>query len=187
MGLENPTLEASYGSSSPGQVGTCTTCQSEVLSLAGPNVIPVLWCAGKLDLCSSRHSERDQEVAMWDFCEPVRGQPGWECADSVLPWKSQGRAAGRRGLLLGSLGCKPAHRLLSSAGCHCREPCLRLWLIPVWLYWLCWCSLGCPWVLCPSSVPQLPPQGTPGGAVLHSGPGSRLHLLKPTQTWLPTK
>lgn len=61
----------------PGEV-TCTTCQSEVLSLAGPNVTAALRCAGKLDLCSSRHSERDREAAggvdMWDFCEPAGEQ-----------------------------------------------------------------------------------------------------------------
>lgn len=77
------------------------------------------------------------------------------------------------GLLLGSLGCNPAQLLLSSAGSHCREQCCG--------------SLGDPsveilvvlallWVLCPSSVPQLPPQGIPGGALLHLGPGSHLHI-----------
>lgn len=30
---------------------------------------------------------------------------------------------GDGGLLLGSLGCNPAHLLLSSAGSHCREQC----------------------------------------------------------------
>lgn len=53
----------------------------------------------------------------------VGAWPRGECADSVLPWKSQGRAAGGRGLLLGSPGCNPARLLLSSAGSHCREQC----------------------------------------------------------------
>lgn len=127
---------------------------------------------------------------MWDFCEPAGSRregvarvgacPRGECADSVLPWKSWGSAAAR-GLLLGSLGCNPAHLLLSSAGSHCRDRAgqglpVAGWGIPVWRYWLCWSCLGCLWVLCPSSMPQLPPQGIPGGALLHLGPGSHLNI-----------
>lgn len=78
------------------------------------------------------------------------------------------------GLLLGSLGCNPAQLLLSSAGSHCREQCGAGPACG---------SLGDPSVeilvvlaLLVEPVGAVPPQGIPGGALLHLGPGGHLHI-----------